>query len=309
MENKKFSSKTLTANGENRAWVKLNTLKTLWFNTGTQCNLTCVNCYIESSPKNDRLVYLSKADVEPYLLEISELGLPVSLIGLTGGEPFLNPHIIEILETCLAKGFETLILTNAFRVLNKHKSDLLALQSKYQDKLHLRVSLDHYTKLGHEQQRGPKSFDGAIEGLKWLYDNGFNISIAARSILGENPQQALDSYQDLLSKNDIKLNLAVDDKVVIFPEMIDDENVPEITTSCWDILEKSPDDQMCASERMIVKRKGQGQTVVLPCTLIAYESKFELGHNLKDSQKDVYLNHVYCAKFCVLGGASCSSVK
>ena len=51
---KKFENQKITAKGEPRASVKLNKLKTLWFNTGTLCNLTCDNCYIESSPKNDK---------------------------------------------------------------------------------------------------------------------------------------------------------------------------------------------------------------------------------------------------------------
>ena len=52
---------------ERRAQVALKSLDTLWFNTGTLCNLTCRHCYIESSPKNDRLVYLSVAEVAEYL--------------------------------------------------------------------------------------------------------------------------------------------------------------------------------------------------------------------------------------------------
>ncbi len=38
-------------------------LETLWFNTGTLCNVTCRNCYIESSPRNDRLAYLTRDEV------------------------------------------------------------------------------------------------------------------------------------------------------------------------------------------------------------------------------------------------------
>ena len=51
----KFRDPELTAKGEKRAKVALRALETLWFNTGTLCNLTCRNCYIESSPRNDRL--------------------------------------------------------------------------------------------------------------------------------------------------------------------------------------------------------------------------------------------------------------
>ena len=46
--------------------------------------------------------------------------------------------------------------------------------------------------------------------------------------------------------------------------------------------------------------------VVMPCTLIAYDKDFILGNTLKNSDKKVYLNHLFCAEFCVLGGASCS---
>jgi hypothetical protein len=51
----KFRDPAVTAKGETRATVALRALETLWFNTGTLCNLTCRNCYIESSPRNDRL--------------------------------------------------------------------------------------------------------------------------------------------------------------------------------------------------------------------------------------------------------------
>lgn len=305
----KFESEKITAKGEDRAWVTLQSLKTLWFNTGTLCNLECENCYIESSPKNDRLVYLTNSEVESYLNEVRDEQYPVELFAFTGGEPFLNPDMISILKSTLDTGIEALVLTNAFRVLNKHKKNLLALREEFENKLHLRVSLDHYTEKVHEEQRGPRSFKGALEGLRWLSDNGFNISIAGRSIVGESTEDALAGYQSLLDEQGIKIDLSLNDKIVIFPEMIEDENVPEISTGCWDILSKSPDDQMCASERMIVKRKGDKKPVILPCTLIAYDKNFELGHTLKDSKQDVYLNHVYCSKFCVLGGASCSSAK
>ena len=58
----KFENPDLTAKGERRASVALDKLDTLWINTGSQCNITCVNCYIESSPSNDRLVYITSAE-------------------------------------------------------------------------------------------------------------------------------------------------------------------------------------------------------------------------------------------------------
>ena len=106
MDPRKFHDPFLTAAGERRAQVALKALETLWFNTGTLCNLTCGHCYIESSPKNDRLAYLSAAEVAEYLDEIESGGLPTSLIGFTGGEPFMNPELPAMLDDALSRGFE-----------------------------------------------------------------------------------------------------------------------------------------------------------------------------------------------------------
>ena len=84
-----------------RASVALDTLATLWINTGTLCNITCLNCYIESSPENDRLAYITRAEVARFLDEIAADGLPVREIGFTGGEPFMNPDMLAMLEDAL----------------------------------------------------------------------------------------------------------------------------------------------------------------------------------------------------------------
>ena len=84
-------------------------------------------------------------------------------------------------------------------------------------------------------------------------------------------------------------------------------DVPEITTACWGILKKSPDSvMMCASARMVVKRKGAQRPAVVACTLLPYDPQFELGSTLAESVGAVRLNHPHCAKFCVLGGAAYS---
>ena len=77
--------------------------------------------------------------------------------------------------------------------------------------------------------------------------------------------------------------------------------------ACWDILGKSPASVVCSSYRMVVKRKGAETPAVLACTLLPYSPEFELGSTLKEAERDVHLNHPHCAKFCVLGGASCSA--
>jgi MoaA/NifB/PqqE/SkfB family radical SAM enzyme len=203
----KFSDPKITAKGETRASVELTKLKTLWFNTGTLCNLSCENCYIESSPKNDRLSYLSVNDVKPFMDEIKSDYQDVELIGLTGGEPFLNPNIINILDEIMSHGHSVLVLTNAYRVMNKHLNNLIELNKKYPDQLFLRVSLDHYTQAVHEKERGPRTFDGTLHMMKELYDLGFKLSIAGRSITTESIDEAINGYQKLLEQNEIDLTL------------------------------------------------------------------------------------------------------
>jgi Radical SAM superfamily len=111
----KFKDPHFTATGQPRASVTLQKLETLWFNTGTLCNIACRNCYIESSPRNDRLIYLTRSEVAAYLDEIERGGWGTEEIGFTGGEPFMNPDFFGMLYDSLARGFRVLVLTNAMR--------------------------------------------------------------------------------------------------------------------------------------------------------------------------------------------------
>ena len=101
----KFVNPLTTLDGQPRASVALGQLKTLWFNTGTLCNIACSNCYIESTPTNDRLSYLTFDEVTSYLDEIQTQDFATEEIGITGGEPFMNPDIVPIMQACLSRGF------------------------------------------------------------------------------------------------------------------------------------------------------------------------------------------------------------
>jgi uncharacterized Fe-S cluster-containing radical SAM superfamily protein len=307
IDTSKFRDPSVTADGAARASVSLKALRTLWINTGTLCNLTCVNCYIESSPTNDRLVYITTGEVGAYLDEIAANALFTEEIGYTGGEPFMNPDMIDILDLTLSRGFRALVLTNAMRPMAKVQDGLLALREKYGAQLVLRVSVDHYDLAHHEKERGPRSWQPAIDGLKWLSENGFNINIAGRTFWNETQEELRTGYGAMFT--DIGLTIDSNDPVdlVLFPEMDEMADVPEITTACWNILDVSPDAMMCATSRMVVKRRGADKPVVMPCTLLPYDERFEMGGTLADAAADVPLNHPHCAKFCVLGGGACSA--
>ncbi|NHK28550.1 radical SAM protein [Parvularcula flava] len=302
----KFSHPDITAKGETRASVALRQLETLWLNTGTLCNIECANCYIESSPANDRLVYLTAAECEPFLDEALTMG--TREIGITGGEPFMNPDIIRICEMALERGFDLLVLTNAMKPMMRPRvqEGLLDLHRRFGGRLTLRISIDHYTKEFHEEERGPGTFQPTLDGMAWLASHGFKLAAAGRTMWGEPEAEEREGYRALFQRLGVDIDVNDPAQLVLFPEMDDGGDPPEITTECWGILNKSPDSVMCSSSRMVVKHKGAARPNVQACTLLAYSPEFNLGETLEEASRAVKLNHRHCATFCVLGGGSCS---
>jgi uncharacterized Fe-S cluster-containing radical SAM superfamily protein len=307
LDAKKFRDPDTTADGQARARVALARLETLWINTGTLCNLTCENCYIESSPRNDRLAYIGRDEVAVFLDEIRDHGLPTGTIGFTGGEPFMNPEIVALLTMVLDRGFDALVLTNAMKPMQRHRDALDALRARFGDRLCLRVSVDHYAPTLHELERGRGSWAPMIEGLTFLAGHGFNLNVAGRTLWSESEAQLRAGYRRLFAAHGIAVDAGDPAALVLFPEMDATLDVPEVTTRCWSILGVHPDAMMCATSRMVVKRKGEDAPVVVPCTLLPYDRQFDLGGSLAEAATTVKLNHPHCARFCVLGGGSCSS--
>lgn len=307
-DTQKFQDPKITAKGEIRATVPLSDPQTLWFNTGTLCNIECVNCYILSSPTNDALVYLTADEVRDYLdqLEVRKWG--VREIGFTGGEPYMNPEFNDMCRAALERGYEVLVLTNAMRPMMRKsvKAGIEALVQEFGDKLTFRISLDHWSAENHDKMRGAGSFDKSLEGMRWLSSIGARLAAAGRQLWNEDDAASRQGYADLYEKENFKIDAQNPSMTVLFPEMDEGVDVPEITVDCWGILNKAPSDVMCASSRMVVKRKGQKPSVIA-CTLLPYAEGFDLGHTLEEAEQDVALNHPHCAKFCVLGGASCSA--
>jgi pyruvate-formate lyase-activating enzyme len=309
LDPRKLQDPDTTAKGERRATVALTRLETLWFNTGTLCNIECKNCYIESSPSNDRLVYLKAAEVAAYLDEAGALGQRPRVVGFTGGEPFMNPDIAAALEAALARGHETLVLTNAMKPMMRPRvqAAIADLAKRYGTKLTMRVSVDHWREDLHDEERGKGSFEETLAGLRWLRDHDIPLAVAGRLRWGDKDEDMRRGFAAVFARENLRIDAADPAALVIFPEMDARIDVPEITVDCWRILNKSPDDVMCASSRMVVKRQGAVHPAVVACTLIPYDEKFELSAKLAGALSPVRLNHPHCAKFCVLGGGSCKT--
>ena len=303
LSDNKFKNQKVTADGSNRAFIEARNIKTLWFNTGTLCNIECKNCYIESSPKNDSLAYLTFEEVKSFIDEAIDKNLGTNEIGFTGGEPFMNKDIMKMIDYSLNKNFKVLVLSNAMKPMLNRTKELIKLNHS---NLTIRVSIDHYEKEKHEEIRGKNTYDVMMQGLKWLNENNFNYTLATRLLWKEKEEDLRKNFGTFIKNNNLKLDTYSPKELVTFAEMDEKIDTPEITTSCWDILNKDPNDIMCSWSRMVVRKKNSKNPSVIACTLLPYADEFDLGDTLTNSLQKIYLNHKHCSKFCVLGGSSCS---
>lgn len=301
----KFRDPARTALGEPRATVAPRGLETLWLNTGTLCNIACTGCYIDSTPRNDRLLYLSRSAFDRFLHEAKTAHPELEEIGFTGGEPFMNPDVPGMIEAALEHGFRVLVLTNAMRPMQRHQDTLARLHHRFGLHLAVRVSLDHYSSEGHERIRGPGSFAPAIAGLGWLARLGFPVTVAARSAGDEAEFRA--GFADLFRGIGVAIDAWDVAQLVLFPELTAAGAPPEVGEACWQALRNRGRSVMCSTSRMVVHRKGEPSPRVVACTLQPYAPEFDLGGSLAEAHEAVALNHPHCARFCVFGQASCSA--
>lgn len=299
-----FRDPGVTVGGQARACVPFRRLETLWINTGSLCNIACPRCYMESSPRNKRLAYISAAEARGFLDEITSRGLATAVVGFTGGEPFMNPDLGRMLTDTLDRGLSALVLTNAMAPLRRARGWLPDLAAAHPGRLRLRVSMDHYAADLHDGERGAGAWAQVLEGLRWLQDAGIDTDIAARRFCGKSEDAIRAGFATLFALGGFAIDAFDPARLVVFPEMDEAAPVPEISVGCWDVLGKSSDEMMCATSRMVIKRPGEPPAVVA-CTLLPYDRRFELGATLAEAERTVAMNHPHCARFCALGGGSC----
>jgi AdoMet-dependent heme synthase len=147
-------------------------LDTLWLQVaGTVCNLQCTHCFISSSPTNHAHEFMSLAQVRPYLEEAERLG--VREYYLTGGEPFLNREILEIIEAALALG-PVSVLTNGLLIRPETAARLRALADASPYSLDLRVSIDGADAKTNDPIRGEGTFRRIVAAFGILARAGLN---------------------------------------------------------------------------------------------------------------------------------------
>ena len=147
-------------------FVPFVSLDTLWFQVaGTVCNLQCTHCFVSCSPSNHSLAMLSLEEVRRRLAEAAELG--VKEYYFTGGEPFLNPEMLPILEETLRQGPAT-VLTNGLLLPPERCRRLRRIADASEYSLDIRVSIDGYDAATNDPIRGEGTFERILAGIRNL---------------------------------------------------------------------------------------------------------------------------------------------
>jgi uncharacterized Fe-S cluster-containing radical SAM superfamily protein len=163
--------------------VPLRELRTLWFQvTGTLCNLACRHCFNSSGPRNPWLGSLDVGTVRRYVAEAEALG--VREFYFTGGEPFMHPDLIRMVEEALAVAPVT-ILTNGTLIDEALAARLTRTAAASPYSLEIRISLDAPSAEENDAVRGRGSFAGALGAVRLLADRGLYPIVTATEIIDQ----------------------------------------------------------------------------------------------------------------------------
>lgn len=290
-----------TPNGDPRGYVQPKSLRELWFHTGTACNLACPFCLEGSKPGDKRLGFLTLDEVRPLVSEAITLG--TERFSFTGGEPFVNPEMVRILDHALDLR-PCLVLTNATAPLKKRLPEILPLKSKPHP-LNLRVSLDYPDPARHDAGRGEGNFERSLETMALLHRAGFRVSVARQMSEGEDGKAVNAAYGPHLERAGLPKDL----HFTVFPDFLRPGSlpkVPHVTEKCMTAYqtEETRDAFMCGFSKMVVKKDGKVR--VYACTLVDDDPDYDLGGTLMEAMPvRVMLKHHRCYS-CFAFGASCS---
>jgi MoaA/NifB/PqqE/SkfB family radical SAM enzyme len=284
-------------------YIQPKLLKELWFHTGTVCNQRCPFFLEGSQPGSNRLNAMTLADVKPFIDEALALG--TEQFSFTGGEPFVIPDMVAILDYALDFN-PCLVLTNATEPLLNRLHQVAPLVRKAFP-LHFRVSLDFPNPLQHDAGRGQGNFELSLKTMHELHRLGFHVSIARQSAENEELEAVNHAYRPHFAK----AGLPEDTHIVVFPEFHEPgshPDVPHITESCMTTYktEEQRDGFMCSFSKMVVKKGGRMR--VYACTLVDDDEDYDLGGSLGEAMDvRVTLKHHRCYT-CFANGASCSEL-
>ena len=155
--------------------------KRLWFYSNYHCNLACTYCLTESSPSVPKRVFHPEEMIS-IAKQASELGF--ESIGITGGEPFLLPTLVDTLHSLLDI-LPVTLLTNGTLFHEKRIDELRSLAGR---NLRMQISLDYATPQENDAMRASGNFEKVIQAIPKLLAIPLHIRVAS-TIDQHTPQE------------------------------------------------------------------------------------------------------------------------
>ena len=152
-----------------------------------ECNLNCKHCRVSEKNDNEKL---SLKEAKSLLAECWYNG--ITMLNLSGGEPFLRDDIFEILD--YAEKFEDIVITTNGTLLNEEKCKKL---STYKN-IKLSISLDGLEETHDKFRRKKGAFKKVIDILPVLNKN--NIKYAIKYTLSKETAKDAIELLNLVAK-------------------------------------------------------------------------------------------------------------
>ena len=146
-------------------------MQIMW-HINNECNFTCRHCYNNEQKKHpvDRLDFQQSV-----IKRIADLQSHYRIIrvGLLGGEPFIDPNIIRVIELLHSQGIKRIDISTNGSLITPD----LARRLKEVNVGMVQVSLEGPTAVINDVVRGNGSFDKALKGLRLLREAGIDTGI------------------------------------------------------------------------------------------------------------------------------------
>ena len=184
------------------ARVALRRLSSVWFQvTGFLCNLECVHCLVDSSPRNHSMPFLDRTTIKAYLAEAEAMG--VKEIYFTGGEPFLHPELTVLIEDALAIA-PTTVLTNGTLITEAMAQTLRQLMDGSKYSLEIRVSMDHPEATENDRVRGQGSHAKALRAVLRLQEAGLLPIVTATEFASHEGPSVHEAFVTMLRRAGVR---------------------------------------------------------------------------------------------------------
>jgi molybdenum cofactor biosynthesis enzyme MoaA len=281
--------------------IALGHLDDLWFQVaGTLCNLACKHCFISCSPHNHRFGFLDLETVRSTLEESVPLG--VKEYYFTGGEPFLNPDMVAILELTLQYGPAT-VLTNGTIFKEEWLTRLREAEERSPYSLEFRLSLDGYSAVNNDSIRGDGTFERALKGMQLLLAHGFlPIITVAQMNEGQDQAELVAGFVRLLRERGYqrpRLKILPGLRIGAEAERARGYHLEERVTP--DMMAGfDPSLLLCQHSRMVTDRG------VFVCPILIEAPDARLGGRLAEARGPYSLRHQACYT-CYQYGAICAN--